>query len=227
MAQLLVVEDDRRTAELLDALLSGAGHAVERAADGDQALLLARARVFDLVLLDVMLPRRDGFAVCAALRGFSQVPVLMLTARGDPDDRVAGLGLGADDYLAKPFDPRELLARIEAILRRAGPAHRADRLVAGAVALDLRARTATVGGEPVALTTTEFDLLRVLVANAGEVVPRDRIMALARGEAFGAFDRGVDVHVSHLRRKLGDDPRAPRLIKTVHGVGYQLVAEPG
>lgn len=222
MAHLLVVEDDARTVALLAELLGDSGFSVTTAQNGDEAVLLARARPFDLVVLDVMLPRKDGFSVCADLRAFSHVPVLMLTARGDPDDRVNGLSVGADDYLAKPFDPRELVARIHAILRRTRD-RPADRLGAGALELDLAARTVLLEGVPVELTTTEFELLRVLVANAGQVVPRERMMELARGAEFASFDRSVDVHVSHIRRKLGDHPRRPRWIKTVHGVGYQLI----
>jgi DNA-binding response OmpR family regulator len=219
---ILVVEDDRRTLALLAELLGGSGFEVTTATDGDEALMLARARPFDLVVLDVMLPRRDGFQVCADLRMFSRVPTLMLTARGDPDDRVTGLQLGADDYLPKPFDPRELVARIHAILRRTTAAA-PEVLRAGALQIDLQARSVHLDGAPIDLTTTEFEILRVLAANAGVVVPREKLMELARGAAFAAFDRSVDVHVSHIRKKLGDDSRAPRLLKTVHGIGYQLV----
>jgi len=176
----------------------------------------------DLVVLDVMLPGKDGFEVCREIRKTSQIPVVMLTARGDDTDRIVGLEIGADDYLQKPFNPRELLARIHAVMRRT----RDDRSLenetfeAAGIRVDAARREATVGGQPIELTTTEFDILRALVSAAGRVIPRERLMELARGEEWAAYERGVDVHISHLRRKLGDDPRQPKLIKTVRGIGY-------
>ena len=148
----------------------------------------------------------------------------MLTARGEDTDRIVGLELGADDYLPKPFNPRELLARIKAVLRRTARAQSDDAEVfeASGVRVDAARREARIDGQPVVLTTTEFDILRVLVAAAGRVIPRERLMELARGEEWAAYERSVDVHVSHLRRKLGDDPRQPRRIKTVRGVGYMV-----
>lgn len=223
MQRLLVVDDDQRIRALLVEYLSTRGYAVEAAGDGESGLSRLRAGGVDLLILDVMLPGKDGFQVCRELRAFSAVPVIMLTARGDDFDRIVGLELGADDYLAKPFNPRELLARVQAVLRRARaePAP-GEALRAGPVTVDPDRREVRVRGRRVELTTTEFEILRTLVANAGRVIPRERLMELARGEDFAAFERSVDVHVSHLRRKLGDDSRQPELIKTVRGVGYTV-----
>lgn len=225
VARVLVVEDDGRTAELLEELLVATGFSPTCVATGEEAVARQAAEPFALVVLDVGLPGMDGFATCRALRSSHQVPILMLTARGDIEDRVVGLETGADDYLAKPFDPRELVARMRALLRRSPPDGE-QVLRRGPLALDPGARSVTLDERPIELTTTEFDLLRVLVTHAGRTVERERLMELARGEGYGAFDRSIDVHVSHLRRKLGDDPRRPRLIKTIHGVGYVFVGGP-
>ncbi|MCB9746511.1 MAG: response regulator transcription factor [Alphaproteobacteria bacterium] len=226
MARILLVEDDRRTVELLTELLSTESHALESARTGEAALHKLQDSAFDLIILDIMLPGRDGFSICAEIRAHSQVPILMLSARGGADDRVDGLRIGADDYLPKPFDARELTARIDALLRRAGltaPLPSTGGVVrAGALEVRLGERRARYQGEDLELTAAEFDILRVLVERAGRVVSRERLMELARGAEFGAFDRAVDVHVSHIRRKLGDDPRAPTVIRTVRGVGYAL-----
>ncbi len=168
------------------------------------------------------MPGKDGFQVLREIRARSHLPVIMLTARGDELDRIVGLELGADDYLPKPFNPRELQARIQAVLRRSQAGHDAEEqpLHAAGIAIDVARRDVRLDDRPVSLTTTEFEILRALVAAAGRVVPRERLMELARGPDWAAFERSVDVHVSHLRAKLGDDPRDPRLIKTVRGVGY-------
>lgn len=227
MATLLVIDDDARIRELLAEYLTGRGHRVHTASDGDEGLQRARLGDIDLVVLDLMMPGRDGLSVLRELRPTSAVPVIVLTARGDDLDRIVGLELGADDYLPKPFNPRELLARVDAVLRRASPAAPVSAaLIAGPLRVDPDRREVTLGGERVDLTTTEFDLLRALVANAGRVIPRERLMELARGESFASFDRSVDVHVSHLRRKLGDTSRDPWLIKTVRGVGYLVPQHP-
>lgn len=225
MKTLLVIDDDTRLRELVGEYLSGRGYHVRFASDGEQGLQQLRQGGIDLVILDLMLPGIDGLEVCRRLRAFSQVPVLMLTARGDDTDRIVGLELGADDYLPKPFNPRELAARIHAILRRVEPAAPAssDRIVVGDIVIDPGRRTVTVKDQPIVLTTTEFDILRALAANAERVLPRERVMELARGEDFAAFERAVDVHISHLRKKIGDDPKNPRLLKTIRGVGYTLV----
>lgn len=227
MSRLLILDDDPRTRALLAEYLGGRGYTVDTAPDGDTGLQRLKAEPPDLVVLDVMMPGKDGFEVCRIIRATSRVPIIMLTARGDELDRIVGLELGADDYLPKPFNPRELLARIQAVLRRAAPAPVEDRAVlhAGPVSVDPDRREARLNGALIELTTTEFDILRTLVANAGRVIPRERLMELARGEDYAAFERSVDVHVSHLRRKLGDDPKHPALIKTVRGVGYLLPSQ--
>ena len=228
MRTVLVIDDDPKLRALLVEYLGARGMSVEGAADGASGLARCKAGGVDAVVLDVMLPGLDGFEVLTELRRFSKVPVIMLTARGEDADRIVGLELGADDYLPKPFNPRELLARLRAVLRRVeGGTDEQAPLEAGGVRLDPARREVWVDNSPVELTTTEFDLLRVLVAAAGRVVPRERLMELARGEDWAAFERSVDVHVSHLRRKLGDDPKHPRRIKTIRGVGYLVPREGG
>jgi DNA-binding response OmpR family regulator len=223
------VEDDERLASLTAEYLEGHGLVVSRATRGDRGLEEASRQRYDCVLLDVMLPGIDGIEVCRKLRQRSDVPIIMITARGEEADRVLGLELGADDYLAKPFSPRELLARVRALVRRArgkaGPTTRT--LTVGDLVLDPGARRATVSGSELSLTSYEFSLLYVLVERAGRVLSREQLMELARGTAEDAFDRSIDVHVSRLRHKLGDDPRRPKRIKTVRGVGYQYVAGTG
>lgn len=227
MQTLLVIDDDPDLADLLAEYLGGRGYAVETAADGPAGLARLRGAGIDLVVLDVMMPGMDGFEVLREIRKASQLPVIMLTARGEDMDRIVGLELGADDYLSKPFNPRELLARVGSVLRRAAAPPGADQaLVAAGIRVDPAQREASVDGQRLDLTTTEFDLLRVLVSSAGRVIPRERLMELARGEEYAAFERSVDVHVSHLRKKLGDDPRKPRRIKTVRGVGYLVPRDP-
>jgi two-component system phosphate regulon response regulator OmpR len=223
MRTLLVVDDDERLRSLLAEYLGERGFQVETAPTGEAGLARVRQGGIDLVVLDVMLPGQDGFAVCREIRTTSKLPVLMLTARGDETDRIVGLELGADDYLPKPFNPRELLARVQAILRRA-EATPAEPSVAraGPVEVDLDRRVVRVNGAEIELTTTEFEILRTLVLNAGKIIPRDKVMSMARGEEWAAFERSVDVHISHLRKKLGDDPKTPALIKTVRGVGYTM-----
>ena len=223
---ILIVEDDRRTAELIGELLDTGARRVAIVGTGEAGLVHLRTHPVDLVVLDVMLPGRDGYSVCREIREFSSVRVLMLSARGTPMDRVDGLRLGADDYLAKPFHAQELLARVEALLRRAPVSTEPGRgsvVALRGLRLDPVARHVEVDGEEIRLTGAEFDILRTLMERAGRVVPRDRLMELARGADFGAFDRAVDMHISNIRKKLGDDPRAPRWIQTVRGVGYQVL----
>lgn len=221
MQTILVIDDDPGLAGLLAEYLGGRGFGVSTAPDGRTGLERVRAGGVDLVVLDVMMPGMDGFDVLRELRRSTKLPVVMLTARGEDMDRIVGLELGADDYLSKPFNPRELLARIKAVLRRTGASPEEDQaLEAAGIRVDPARREASVDGQPLELTTTEFDILRVLVSAAGRVIPRERLMELARGEEWAAYERSVDVHVSHLRRKLADDPRQPRRIKTVRGVGY-------
>ncbi|MBP7866328.1 MAG: response regulator transcription factor [Acidobacteria bacterium] len=224
--RLLLVEDDRRLADLTREYLERHHVAVSLAFDGERGLDEALRFPFDVVLLDVMLPRRDGLGVCRAIREHKDVPIIMITARGEEADRVLGLETGADDYVPKPFSPRELLARVRSVVRRArgqaGP--RRTVLTRGALTLDPAALSANRGGERLDLTAHEFHLLYALAENAGRVLTRERLLDLAGG-GEEAFDRSVDVHVSRLRRKLGDDPHQPRLIRTVRGAGYLFLAE--
>jgi len=225
----LLVEDDARLAALTAEYLGGHGVVVTCTGDGAAGLEEASRRAYDVVLLDLMLPGKHGLEVCRELRSRSDVPIVILTARGEEADRVTGLELGADDYLAKPFSPRELLARIRAVVRRArgqvGPSVKPVRV--GTLALDPGARRATVQGREIVLTGYEFSLLYALASRAGRVLSREQLIELAGGSADDAFDRSVDVHVSRLRQKLGDDPKNPRMLKTVRGSGYMLAAEAG
>ncbi len=224
---VLLVEDDARLAALTAEYLRERGVVVSVASDGVRGLEEALRHRFDAVLLDLMLPGKDGLEVCREIRARSDVPILVLTARGEEADRVMGLELGADDYLPKPFSPRELLARIRAVVRRArGRAGPADRTVrVGRLALDPGARRATLGGRELVLTGYEFSLLYALASRAGRVLSREQLIDLAGGSADEAFDRSVDVHVSRLRQKLRDDSRRPRLLKTVRGAGYMLAED--
>lgn len=219
--RVLVVDDDVRLYELLASYLEQNDVSPAHAANGRRALERLEREAYDAVLLDVMMPELDGLGVLKRLRErWPGLPVLMLTAKGDETDRVVGLELGADDYLAKPFSPRELLARLRAVLRRANPDLERQRLAVGDVVLEVETRSVRLNGEAVDLTGLEFDLLAALLRRAGQVVPRASLLAQAGRTDVIVNDRTVDVHISHLRKKLGDDP--PRLIRTVRGVGYVL-----
>lgn len=220
---VLLVEDDAKLARLTRDYLEHHGLKVTSVADGNSALREGLRPDIDVVVLDLMLPGRDGFEVCRELRSKSHVPIIAVTARVDVADRVLGLSLGADDYVTKPFAARELLARIEAVARRAqGRAGPEARLRVGRLQLDTASLTATLDGRELQLTAYEFNLLRVLADNAGRVLSRERLLELAKGNADEAFDRSIDVRISRLRHKLGDDPRHPVLLKTVRGSGYLL-----
>jgi DNA-binding response OmpR family regulator len=225
--RVLCIDDDQRLFELLASFFAPNGVTLVHAADGEKGLAALERDVFDAVLLDVMMPGMDGLQVCRRIRQTRQVPVIMLTARGDEADRVVGLELGADDYVPKPFSPRELLARLRAVLRRSQPSAIEAEIVVGRVAIEVGSRRVRVGGEPAELTGLEFDILLALARRPGRVVPRETLMAEAGRNDVTVNDRTVDVHVSHLRKKLGDDPKAPRLIKTVRGVGYVMAAGEG
>ena len=224
-ASILVVDDDRRLAASIRRALAYEGYRVSLAVDGPSALKTARDSIPDLVVLDVMLPRLNGFDALRRIRERSAVPVIMLTARGDEVDRIVGLELGADDYLAKPFNPRELAARVRAVLRRSQGHSGWDtaHVVVGDLELDAGARQVRVGGDRVELTGTEFSLLAVLVREAGKVVTRQVLYREVLGRRPLAYDRSLDVHVSNLRRKLGPLPDGEERIKTLRGVGYQYV----
>jgi len=223
--RVLLVDDDVRLFDLLSTYLGQNDFHVTSAADGPRGLAALEAGTFDVVLLDLMMPGMDGIEVCRRIRQKSNVPILMLTARGDETDRVVGLEMGADDYVAKPFSPRELVARIKAVLRRARPDVVGEKLIAGDIVVDLGQRTVTKSGEPVDLTGLEFDLLCALARRPGRVVARDALLSEAGRGDVTVGERTVDVHVSHLRQKLGDDPRSPKLIKTVRGIGYVLAKD--
>jgi two-component system response regulator CpxR len=218
MTPLLLIDDDTELCALLSEFLAREGFALSVENDGARGLEVALHGTFALVVLDLMLPSLDGFAILKQLRTKSRVPVLMLTARGEDVDRIVGLELGADDYLAKPFNPRELAARIRAILRRA-QAPSKGRLEVNGVTIDPGSRSVICGGREIEMTTLEFDILEVLMRSAGRVVSRDALMESMYNRKATPFDRSIDMHVSHLRRKL---ETGQTLIKTVRGVGYQF-----
>jgi len=218
MARILVVDDDPAIREVLVAYLAREGHEVLEADGGEAALHLAAGA--DLVVLDLMLPGLDGWRVAEILRSRDpELPILMLTARGEEEERVRGFELGADDYVTKPFSPRELVARVRALLRRAG--HR-DELVYGGLVIRPKERQVYLDGREVPLSKLEFDLLLVLAQHPGMAYPRERLLERVWGADFFGVDRVVDVHIASLRKKLGDDPENPRFIETVRGVGYRF-----
>ena len=219
--RILLVEDDSRLAAMVAEYLGEAGLRVTIAPNGEQGLARLAREPFDAVVLDLMLPDIDGLEVCRRLRATSDVSVLMLTARGDSADRIVGLELCADDYLPKPFEPRELLARLRAVLRRrGGGAQRGDVLRFGRLEIDRAARAIRVNGKPAEVTAYQFALLLALAEHAGRVMTRDALMDLMKGEPLEAFDRSIDVHISRIRAAVEEDPRKPRRILTVRGAGY-------
>ncbi|HKZ07435.1 MAG TPA: response regulator transcription factor [Methylomirabilota bacterium] len=218
--RVLLIEDDRRLAEMLARYLGEAGLSIGVAGTGREGLARLGREPHEAVILDLTLPDMDGLDVCRQLRAFSQTPVLMLTARGEPMDRVVGLEMGADDYLPKPFEPRELLARLRAILRRGPAAASSQVLRFGRLEIDRDARCVRVDGAERPLTAHQFALLQALAERPGRVLSRDTLMDLVRGEAFEAFDRSIDVHVSRIRAAIEDDPKRPRRLLTVRGAGY-------
>ncbi|GAA3817464.1 response regulator transcription factor [Cellulomonas soli] len=222
--RVLVVEDDPAIAHLVAEYLTHDGFRVDVADDGEDGVELARQTRPDVVVLDLMLPGIDGLEVCRRVRTFSDAYVLMLTARGDETDRVIGLSVGADDYVVKPFSPRELSARVQAMLRRPRSADVEPGTVRrfGDLVLDPQAREVSVRGVPVELTRTEFDVLEALSARPRAVVARRRLLEHVWGEDWYGDDHVIDVHVANLRRKLGDDPAASRYVRTVRGVGYRM-----
>jgi two-component system phosphate regulon response regulator OmpR len=231
--KILVVDDDLRLRDLLKRYLTEQGFTVDTVPDAS-AMDRQMGRVrYDLVVLDLMMPGEDGFQACKRLRASDNtIGIVMLTARGGDIDRIAGLETGADDYLAKPFNPRELVARINAVLRRqlppeppGAPSASADQVRFGPFALDLGTRTLTREGEPVPLTTGEFALLKALAQNPRKPMSRDKLMELARGRTLESADRSIDVQVSRLRKLLGEDPQGPRFIQTVWGFGYVFVPD--
>jgi DNA-binding response OmpR family regulator len=220
---VLVVDDEPKIVEVVGDYLRAAGFSVTTAPDGDGALAAARARPPDLVVLDLGLPGMDGLDVARELRLASPVPIIMLTARSEETDRVVGLELGADDYLVKPFSPRELVARVRAVLRRTDAPHgERERFAVGEVAFDTGRREVTVGDRVVDLTATEFDLLVQMARQPGRVFTRAQLLGALHGVVVESYDRTIDAHVKNIRRKLEPDPRRPRYLLTVHGVGYRF-----
>jgi two-component system, OmpR family, phosphate regulon response regulator OmpR len=217
---ILLIEDDRRLAEMVTSYLGGFGFSVTAAHSGATGIALYRRRGFDALILDLMLPDMDGLEVCRQIRADAQAPILMLTARGDAMDRVIGLEMGADDYLAKPFEPRELLARLRSILRRARGEQTLDVLRFGRLELDTGARQVRLDGDVRSLTSHQFALLLALAQHAGRVMSRDTLMELLKNERLEPFDRSIDVHISRIRAAIEDDPKKPRRVITVRGAGY-------
>ena len=217
--RILLIEDDGRLAEMVSDYLGQSGFRVSRAANGGAGLQMQGAGSFDMVILDLMLPDMDGLDVCRQLRRRGSIPILMLTARGDAMDRIVGLELGADDYLPKPFEPRELLARVRAILRR-GRGIAETILRFGRLEIDCDAREVRLNGEPKSLTSHQFGILLAMARRAGHVMTREALMDIMRNEPLEAFDRSIDVHISRIRAAIEDDHRKPRRVITVRGAGY-------
>lgn len=230
--KVLLVDDDARLRDLLTRYLLEQGFSIKAVGDASAMDRALHREHFDLIVLDLMLPGEDGLAICRRLRADdNQIPIVMLTAKGDEVDRIIGLEMGADDYLPKPFNPRELVARVHAVMRRRpatlpGAPTIADEVVSfGKVAVNLGTRSLTRNGEDLPLTTGEFSLLKVLLQHPREPLSRDKLMELARGREYGVFDRAIDVQVSRLRKLVEDDPAKPRFIQTVWGFGYVFVPE--
>jgi DNA-binding response OmpR family regulator len=223
--RILLIEDDARLAAMVADYLGEAGFRAAVAGSGTDALRQLKRDQFDAVVLDLMLPDIDGLELCRRIRAESNIPLLMLTARGDPLDRVVGLELGADDYLPKPFEPRELLARLRAILRRQHAAETHDVLRFGRLEIDRGARMVRVDSQEKALTSYQYTLLLALAERAGRVLSRDALMDLTKGTALDDFDRSIDVHISRIRAAIEDDPKKPRRILTVRGAGYVFAKE--
>ena len=231
--KILIVDDDARLRDLLLRYLDEQGFAVQAAPNGQFMDKLINRELFDLIVLDLMMPQEDGLSICRRLRASGNTtPIVMLTAKGEEVDRIVGLEMGADDYLPKPFNPRELVARINAVLRRvaeagppAAPASDNETVTFGPYALNLGTRSMTKDGQPMTLTSGEFSVLKVLVKNARKPLSRDKLMELARGREYDVFDRAIDVQISRLRKLVEPDPATPRYIQTVWGFGYVFVPD--
>ncbi len=226
MKRILIVDDEEMIVRTVKAYLDREGFKTYTAFDGEEALRAFDAKGPDLIVLDLMLPKVSGLEVCRSIRSKSSVPIIMLTAKASEADRVVGLELGADDYVVKPFSPRELVARIRAVLRRFdGEGSEVERIEAGSLSLDLKMRELKVDGKEVELTPTEFDLLAYLARHPGQVFTRLQLLREVQGYTYDSFARTVDTHVKNLRRKIEPDPKSPKYILTVHGVGYRFARE--
>ncbi|OGO02046.1 MAG: DNA-binding response regulator [Chloroflexi bacterium RBG_13_52_12] len=225
--KVLVVDDDVKTVELVKLYLNRDGYRVITAFNGDDALKMARESHPDLIVLDLMLPGMNGLDVCRILRGESEVPIIMLTALTTDDDRLTGLDLGADDYVTKPFSPRELAARVRAVLRRLPGERGPEKIELGGLSVDFLKHEAFLESKPLHLTPIEFKVLGALVKEPGRVFSRAQIIEKALGHDFDSFDRTIDVHILKLRRKLEPDPHHPRYIKTIYGAGYKILESSG
>jgi DNA-binding response OmpR family regulator len=223
-ATILIIDDDEKLLRLLIDYLAQFDYAVLVAATPTAGLKLLEKKDPDLVVLDIMLPEKNGFEVCREIRATNDVPIIMLTARGEVTDRIVGLELGADDYLSKPFEPRELIARIQSVLRRGRDRSGKRRYPYGDLVIDTQKRLVTLKKQSIDLSTSEFEVLLLLAKNKGRVFTREQIMNNLRGVDWSAFDRSVDVLISRLRQKLGDDPKKPSFIKTIWGSGYTFIA---
>ncbi len=217
---ILLVEDDTRLAGMISDYLGENGFNVTHAETGVEGIDLQTSRGFDAIILDLMLPDIDGLEVCRTIKAHDAIPIIMLTAKGDPMDRIIGLEIGADDYLPKPFEPRELLARLRAIMRRGKPAADDARMRFGRLEIDPAAMNARLAGKLCELTAHQFNLLHIMAKSAGRVLSRDGIMDALKGEDLEAFDRSIDVHISRIRSQIEDDPKSPKRIITVRGAGY-------
>ncbi len=228
MASILIVEDDREIAQLVRDYLERAGYGTSVAGDGDAALIAVRNGTPDLIVLDLGLPKKDGLDVIREIRAFARTPIVILTARGDETDRIVGLELGADDYIVKPFSPREVVARVRAVLRRTGaPEDEAQHLHRGTLEIDIPRMKVTVDGRPIDLTATEFQLLTTMARRPGQVFTRSQLLDAARGEAFEGYERAIDAHIKNIRRKIETDSAKPVFLQTVYGVGYRFAEDPG
>lgn len=225
--RVLLIDDDERLNALLTTYLQRFGVTVRAVTHPERGLRALKTDPPDIIILDVMLPDVDGFTLCRRIRESSQIPIVILTARGNVTDRIVGLELGADDYLSKPFEPRELLARIQAVLRRGMSGQSQARVRIGILDVNWATRSAQMHGRDLALTNAEFELLGLLVQNRSRVLSRDRIINETRGIDWEAYDRSIDVLVSRLRQKLGDDPKHPAFIRTVRGAGYRFIGGGG
>ena len=231
--KVLIVDDDDKLRKLLKEYLGGYGYQVRTLSDGSGVLQKLLVDSSDIVILDVMMPKKNGLEVLQDIRRESKVPVIMLTAKGEDADRIVGLEMGADDYLPKPFNPRELLARIKAVMRRIAPDEEREsegdegiRISAGSLVLNKAKQTVLVEGNEMELSSTEFKILKALMERPNTILSRDQLMTLARGRDFMAFDRSIDVHISKLRAKVETDPGSPKRIKTIWGTGYMFVDTP-